>query len=54
MNSCASTISSESSGSVTTGPKSTVQLIVTSDPLITVVPLLLVRPTDSGSGTATR
>ena len=51
LDSCADTISNESSDSITAGPNSIVHLRVTSDPLRMMVPLLLVIVTDCGAGT---
>ena len=52
LNSCADTISNDSSDSITAGPNSTVQVTVIAEPLRIILPLLLVTVTDRGSGTA--
>ena len=51
LDSCADTISSESSDFITEGPNSITHLRTTSDPLRIIPPLLLVIATDCGSGT---
>ena len=50
LDNCASTISNESSDSITAGPNSTVQITVIEDPMLTKLSLL-VTVTDWGSGT---
>ena len=51
LDSCANTVSNESSDSITAGPNSTVQVTVTVDTQRTMVSGLLVTVTDCGSGT---
>ena len=50
LNSCADTISNESSDSITDEPNSTVQVTMTEDPLLTMLSLLEIV-IDCGAGT---
>ena len=51
LDSCADTISKESSDAIAAGPNSTVQVTMLAEPLRTTEPPLLETVTDSGFGT---